>query len=70
MEDDTEQKMFTEEREKMLQELSKKPDIYDRLSSALASSIYEHDDIKKVSRTKNTKVALFAILINYTQFSG
>ncbi|KAL8182170.1 UNVERIFIED_CONTAM: DNA replication licensing factor mcm4-B, partial [Gekko kuhli] len=47
MEDETEQTMFTEEREKMLQELSRKPDIYDRLSSALASSIYEHDDIKK-----------------------
>lgn len=51
MEDETEQTLFTAEREKMLQELSRKPDIYDRLSSALASSIYEHDDIKKVSRT-------------------
>nr|XP_020646593.1 DNA replication licensing factor MCM4 [Pogona vitticeps] len=46
-EDGTEEKMFTEEREKMLQELSRKPDIYDRLSSALAPSIYEHEDIKK-----------------------
>ncbi|XP_053105030.1 DNA replication licensing factor MCM4 [Hemicordylus capensis] len=45
--EETEQKMFTEEREKMLQELSRKPDIYDRLSSALAPSIYEHEDIKK-----------------------
>ncbi|XP_042321983.1 DNA replication licensing factor MCM4 isoform X1 [Sceloporus undulatus] len=47
IEEGTEQKMFTEEREKMLQELSTKPDIYDRLSSALAPSIYEQEDIKK-----------------------
>lgn len=33
----------------MLKELSKKPDIYERLSSALAPSIYEHEDIKKVN---------------------
>ncbi|KAJ6662112.1 hypothetical protein lerEdw1_012577 [Lerista edwardsae] len=47
IEEETEHKMFTEERKRMLQELSRKPDIYDRLSSALAPSIYEHEDIKK-----------------------
>ncbi|XP_058033645.1 DNA replication licensing factor MCM4 [Ahaetulla prasina] len=47
IEEGTEHKMFMEEREKMLQALSQKPDIYDRLSSALAPSIYEHEDIKK-----------------------
>lgn len=31
----------------MLKELSRKPDIYERLASALAPSIYEHEDIKK-----------------------
>ncbi|XP_068014896.1 DNA replication licensing factor MCM4 [Melanerpes formicivorus] len=47
VDEETEQKIFTEERVKMLRELSKKPDIYERLSSALAPSIYEHEDIKK-----------------------
>ncbi|XP_034285625.1 DNA replication licensing factor MCM4 [Pantherophis guttatus] len=47
IEEGTEKKIFMEEREKMLQVLSQKPDIYDRLSSALAPSIYEHEDIKK-----------------------
>ncbi|XP_070603835.1 DNA replication licensing factor MCM4 [Erythrolamprus reginae] len=47
IEEGTEQKMFKDERKKMLEELSQKPDIYDRLSSALAPSIYEHEDIKK-----------------------
>ncbi|XP_069777639.1 DNA replication licensing factor MCM4 isoform X2 [Narcine bancroftii] len=42
-----EQKLFTEERIEMLKDLSKKPDIYERLSAALAPSIYEHEDIKK-----------------------
>jgi len=42
--------MFTEERVGILKELSKKADIYDRLSSALAPSIYEHEDIKKVNQ--------------------
>lgn len=42
--------MFTEERVEMLKELSKKADIYERLSSALAPSIYEHEDIKKVNQ--------------------
>lgn len=39
--------MFTEERVAFLKELSTKADIYERLSSALAPSIYEHEDIKK-----------------------
>ncbi|KAM6373597.1 DNA replication licensing factor MCM4 isoform 1-T3 [Alca torda] len=47
VDEETEQKMFTEERVEILKELSKKADIYDRLSSALAPSIYEHEDIKK-----------------------
>lgn len=60
IEEEAGQKMFTEEREKMLQELSRKPDVYERLSSALAPSIYEHEDIKKVSRILKiiTRVAL------------
>ncbi|XP_067887910.1 DNA replication licensing factor MCM4 [Heterodontus francisci] len=45
--DEKEQKLFTEQRADMLKELSKKPDIYERLSAALAPSIYEHEDIKK-----------------------
>ncbi|GCC40972.1 hypothetical protein chiPu_0024514, partial [Chiloscyllium punctatum] len=48
LEEEKEQKLFTEERAEMLKELSKKPDIYERLSAALAPSIYEHEDIKKV----------------------
>ncbi|XP_041045117.1 DNA replication licensing factor MCM4 [Carcharodon carcharias] len=47
LEDEKEQKLFTEQRVDMLKELSKKPDIYERLSAALAPSIYEHEDIKK-----------------------
>eukprot|EP00061_Rhincodon_typus_P019037 g48472.t1 len=47
LEDEKEQKLFTEQRADMLKELSKKPDIYERLSAALAPSIYEHEDIKK-----------------------
>lgn len=45
--EESEQKLFTEERIEMLKELSKKPDIYERLAAALAPSIYEHEDIKK-----------------------
>lgn len=48
IDEDTEHKMFTEERIEMLKGLASKPDIYERLSSALAPSIYEHEDIKKV----------------------
>ncbi|NXQ35819.1 MCM4 factor, partial [Alaudala cheleensis] len=47
VDEETEQKRFTEERVEMLKELSKKADIYERLSLALAPSIYEHEDIKK-----------------------
>ncbi|XP_061111044.1 DNA replication licensing factor MCM4 [Conger conger] len=47
LDQDLEQKLFTEERVQVLRELAAKPDVYDRLSSALAPSIYEHEDIKK-----------------------
>ncbi|XP_014729829.1 PREDICTED: DNA replication licensing factor MCM4 [Sturnus vulgaris] len=47
VDEETEQKRFTEERVEMLKELSKKADIYERLALALAPSIYEHEDIKK-----------------------
>ncbi|NXO79094.1 MCM4 factor, partial [Sitta europaea] len=47
VDEENEQKRFTEERVEMLKELSKKPDIYERLALALAPSIYEHEDIKK-----------------------
>lgn len=46
--DDAEQKLFTEERVQTLKELAAKPDVYERLAAALAPSIYEHEDIKKV----------------------
>ncbi|XP_018783057.1 PREDICTED: DNA replication licensing factor MCM4 [Bactrocera latifrons] len=39
--------IFTPERVELLHLLSQKPDIYDRLSRAIAPSIYENDDIKK-----------------------
>ncbi|XP_069367870.1 DNA replication licensing factor MCM4 isoform X2 [Paralichthys olivaceus] len=45
--DDADQKLFTEVRVQTLKELAAKPDVYERLSSALAPSIYEHEDIKK-----------------------
>lgn len=48
LDEENQQKLFTEERIATLKELSRKPDIYERLSSALAPSIYEHEDIKKV----------------------
>lgn len=60
IDEDTEQKMFTEERIEMLKGLASKPDIYERLSSALAPSIYEHEDIKKV--------CLLAVVIQYTLY--
>uniref|UniRef100_A0A8C7G3F5 DNA replication licensing factor MCM4 n=1 Tax=Oncorhynchus kisutch TaxID=8019 RepID=A0A8C7G3F5_ONCKI len=47
LDEDSDQKLFTEERVQILKELASKPDVYDRLSSALAPSIYEHEDIKK-----------------------
>lgn len=49
LDEDAEQKLFTEDRVQTLKELAAKPDVYERLSSALAPSIYEHEDIKKVS---------------------
>ncbi|XP_033838072.2 DNA replication licensing factor MCM4 isoform X1 [Periophthalmus magnuspinnatus] len=45
--EDAEQKLFTEDRVQTLKELAAKPDVYERLSSVLAPSIYEHEDIKK-----------------------
>ncbi|XP_029770151.1 DNA replication licensing factor MCM4 [Terrapene carolina triunguis] len=48
VDEETEQKIFAEERVEMLKDLSRKPDIYERLSLALAPSIYEHEDIKKI----------------------
>ncbi|KAF4095643.1 DNA replication licensing factor MCM4 [Onychostoma macrolepis] len=47
LDEDSEQKLFTKERVATLKELAAKPDVYERLSSALAPSIYEHEDIKK-----------------------
>ncbi|TSL82584.1 DNA replication licensing factor mcm4 [Bagarius yarrelli] len=47
LDEENEQKLFTEERVATLKELAGKPDVYERLSSALAPSIYEHEDIKK-----------------------
>jgi hypothetical protein len=38
---------LSEETVKMLEELSKKPDIYERLARAVAPSIYENEDVKK-----------------------
>jgi len=38
---------FDEERLAILQELSGKPDVYERLARAIAPSIYENEDIKK-----------------------
>ena len=35
------------ERVELMKELSKKPDIYERLARAIAPSIYENEDIKK-----------------------
>ena len=41
--------VFSAERVSELKHLSHSPDIYDRLSRALAPSIYENRDIKKVA---------------------
>merc|ERR1711988_170974 len=38
---------FDPERIKVLEELSQKPDVYERLARAIAPSIYENEDIKK-----------------------
>uniref|UniRef100_A0A8C9AS17 DNA replication licensing factor MCM4 n=1 Tax=Prolemur simus TaxID=1328070 RepID=A0A8C9AS17_PROSS len=47
LDEEAEQKLFSEKRVELLKELASKPDIYERLASALAPSIYEHEDIKK-----------------------
>lgn len=52
LDEEAEQKLFTEDRVQTLKELAAKPDVYERLSSALAPSIYEHEDIKKVCGCK------------------
>ena len=41
--------VLSSERVAELKHLSQSPDIYERLSRALAPSIYENQDIKKVS---------------------
>lgn len=38
---------LTEERIAQIIALSKKPDLYERLSAAIAPSIYENEDVKK-----------------------
>lgn len=38
---------FSPERVELLQLLAQKPDVYDRLSRAIAPSIYENEDVKK-----------------------
>ncbi|VDL98816.1 unnamed protein product [Schistocephalus solidus] len=38
---------LTEERQAQIISLSKKPDLYERLSAAIAPSIYENEDVKK-----------------------
>lgn len=52
LDEEAEQKLFTEDRVQTLKELAAKPDVYERLSSALAPSIYEHEDIKKVCESR------------------
>lgn len=61
LDEETEQKLFTEDRMQTLRELAAKPDVYERLSAALAPSIYEHEDIKKVGVNKcQQQVHLFS----------
>ncbi len=38
---------LTDERQQQILSLSKKPDLYERLSAAIAPSIYENEDVKK-----------------------
>nr|CAB3263693.1 DNA replication licensing factor MCM4 [Phallusia mammillata] len=45
--DEDSQMQFSKERIEAIRELSKHPDVYDRLARAVAPSVYEHDDIKK-----------------------
>lgn len=56
LDEEAEQKLFTEDRVQTLKELAAKPDVYERLSSALAPSIYEHEDIKKVCVAQRIEV--------------
>merc|ERR1719309_1109985 len=45
--DGSDDNLFTPDRVEYLKELSALPDVYDRLSRAIAPNIYENDDIKK-----------------------
>lgn len=45
--EDGETPRFTPERIELLKELSKKPDVYERMARAIAPSIYENEDVKK-----------------------
>ena len=45
--DENKEIAFDPERIALLKELSKKPDVYERLARAIAPSIYENEDIKK-----------------------
>jgi DNA replication licensing factor MCM4 len=45
--EDGKEHLFTPERITIMQELSKKPDIYERLARTIAPSIYENIDVKK-----------------------
>lgn len=58
LDDEAEQKLFTEDRVQTLKELAAKPDVYERLSSALTPSIYEHEDIKKVRECIQAKISV------------
>lgn len=62
LDEEAEQKLFTEERVQVLKELAAKPDVYERLSSALAPSIYEHEDIKKVRLGRLGEMAASLVL--------
>lgn len=44
---DGKEQLFDPDRVALLEELSRKPDIYERLARAIAPSIYENEDIKK-----------------------
>ena len=47
LQDADDKREFEPERVQELEELAKKPDIYERLARALAPSIYENEDVKK-----------------------
>ena len=47
LQDSDDKREFEPERVQELEELAKKPDIYERLARALAPSIYENEDVKK-----------------------